>query len=260
LPRASRNESTQSSARGKVHADSLKRRRPPRNDLLIIECNSAKLAADGLNIGAAFANLLDNALAKALLPNKRIVLVKTSTEDKLRQDLADTFQERGRFRSILIVGHSNEVGLELTNAPLRNWSVVGNWLQPFEPEFVFLAACESGKSAAVRDLFIPMKKTLRQVYASPAALHITQAPPLAVLILMLLKFGKIDETQSGALRLGNYILTGGQLFRWRREETGPAEEVTAASWDAIGSLFDQGVWDLAELLASAVSKNQRTNH
>jgi hypothetical protein len=214
-----------------------------------------------MDLGTAFARLTNNDFARALRPHKRIVLVRTSTEDRLMRDLAETFDEHGRFRSILIVGHSNQAGLELTSdSVLCSWRGVGNWLQPFEPEYVFLAACEAGKSAVVRDLFVPMKNTLRQVYASPTTLHITQTPPLAVLILMLLYNGKIDETHSGALRLGSYILTGGQLFRWRREETGPGEEITAASCDAISSLFDQGVWDLAELLTSAVSRLQRTNH
>jgi hypothetical protein len=261
LPRASRNKPTPKSARGKERGDRLRPRKPRRKDLLIIECNSTKLAADGMDLGTAFARLTNNDFAKALRPHKRIVLVRTSTEDKLMRDLAETFDEHGRFRSILIVGHSNQAGLELTDAPvLCGWRGVGDWLQPFEPEYVFLAACEAGKSAVVRELFVPMKKTLRHVYASPTTLHITQTPPLALLILMVLYNGKIDETHSGALRLGNYILTGGQLFRWKREETGPGEEITAASCDAIASFLDRGVWDLAELLLPAASRNPPANH
>jgi len=214
-----------------------------------------------MDLGTAFARLTNNDFARALRPHKRIVLVRTSSVDRLMRDLAETFDEHGRFRSILIVGHSNQAGLELTSdSVLCSWRGVGNWLQPFEPEYVFLAACEAGKSAVVRDLFVPMKKTLHQVYASPTTLHITQTPPLAVLILMLLYNGKIDETHSGALRLGNYILTGGQLFRWKREETGPGEEITAASCDAIASFLDRGVWDLAELLLPAASRNPPANH
>ena len=34
---------------------------------------------------------------------------------------------------------------------------------------------------------------------------------------MLLEEGRIDEDQSGALSLVNYALTGGQLYRWRRD-------------------------------------------
>jgi hypothetical protein len=183
-----------------------------------------------------------------VFPEKRIAIVQTFSEQRLTEDLADVFQDYGRVRSILVVGHSNEAGLVLTADGLRSWSVVGNWLQKFEPEFCFLAACRAGKSEAVRDLFKPIK-TLRQIYASPAALYKNQTPPLAVLIGMLLRDGKIDEEMSGALRLVNYVFTGGQLYRWRRAETGPGEEVKGRLLDGVASLFDQGTWDLLERLS-----------
>jgi hypothetical protein len=65
---------------------------------------------------------------------------------------------------------------------------------------------------------------------------------------MLLKYGRIDEDQSGALRLVNYVLTGGQLFRWKRAEVGPADEVKARMLDTISSVLDRGSWDLLERL------------
>jgi len=115
-------------------------------------------------------------LVKTLFPEKRLAIVQTSSEGKLQEDLANAFQEHGRVRSILIVGHSNEAGLVLTGDGLRTWSVVGNWLQKFEPEFCFLAACRAGRSEAVRDLFKRIK-TLRQIYASPTVLYKNQTPP-----------------------------------------------------------------------------------
>jgi len=228
--------------RAKRRSGQIEQRRQPRAHLLIIECDSRKLAADGLNLGRAFGRLV-----KTVFPEKRISIVQTFSEQKLTENLADVFREYGRVRSILMVGHSNEAGLVLTADGLRSWSVVGNWLQIFEPEFCFLAACRAGKSEAVRDLFKPIK-TLRQIYACPAALYKNQTPPLAVLIGMLLKDGKIDEEVSGALRLVNYVLTGGQLYRWRRAETGPGEEVKGRLLDGVASLFDQGTWDLLERL------------
>ena len=71
-------------------------------------------------------------------------------------------------------------------------------------------------------------------------LYKNQTSPLAVLIGMLLKNGKIDEDQWGALRLVNCVLIGGQFYGWRREETGPGEEVTARLRDGVASLFDRG--------------------
>jgi hypothetical protein len=217
-------------------------RREPRSHLLIVECNSEKLAAGGLGLGSDFGQL-----AKALFPEKRIAVVQTASEQKLTEDMAGAFRDLGRVRSILIVGHSNESGLVLTADGLRSWKIVGNWLQKFEPEFCFLAACRAGKSESVRQLFDSIK-TLRQIYASPAALYKNQTPPLAVLISMLLKYGRIDENQSGVVRIANYVLTGGQLFRWKRSETGPGEEVKAQSLDGLASALDLGPWNLLENL------------
>ena len=224
-----------------------KGRSRPRSHLLILECDSRKLAADGLNLGSAFGEL-----AKMLFPQKRIAVIQTSTEQKLAEDLANVFSEFGRFRSILVVGHSNEAGLVLTQDGLRRWDVVGNWLRAFEPEFCFLAACRAGRSEAVRDLFKPIT-TLRQIYASPAALYKNQLPPLAILIGMLLKDGSIDEDQSGALRIVNYLLSGGQLYRWKRRETGAGEEMKARLLDSVASVLDQGSWDLLDRLFPGVA-------
>jgi hypothetical protein len=214
----------------------------PRAHLLIIECDSRKLAFDGLNLGSAFGKL-----AKTIFPGKNIAVVQTSTEQKLSEDLANVFQKFGRFRSILLVGHSNEAGLALTGDGLRSWEVVGNWLKVFDPEFCFLAACRAGKATAVRELFKQIK-TLRHIYSSPAALYRNQTPPLALIIGMLLKDGRIDEDLAQALRLINYPLTGGQLYRSRRADTGPGEEIKATILDAVASLLDRGSWDLLENL------------
>jgi predicted aminopeptidase len=94
---------------------------------------------------------------------------------------------------------------------LCDWRTVGKWLQPFEPQFVCLAACEAGRSQAVRGLFESTKPTLRDVYASPVALYATQAAALAVLIALRLWFDDIGDKHSLALRVVNYIGTGGQL-------------------------------------------------
>jgi hypothetical protein len=139
--------------------------------LLIIECDSKKLAANGLNLGTTFADL-----ARKVFTRKRIGLVQTTSEEKLKENLSAVLRDYGRFRSIFIVGHSNATGLMLTADGLRNWESVGNWLQIFEPEFCFLAACSAGKSGALRELFQPVK-TLRQIYASPVTLHKFQATP-----------------------------------------------------------------------------------
>ena len=111
----------------------------------------------------------------------------------------------------------------------------------------------------MRGLFGPIK-TLRQIYASPSVLYKNQLSPLAVLIGMLLKDGRIDEDQSGALRLVNYALTGGQLYRWKKADTVYGEEVRAALLDAVASLFNRGSWDLLETLFPTAPSTRGGNH
>jgi hypothetical protein len=209
---------------------------------LVIECDSQKLASQGLHLGTAFGQAV-----RTMFPNKRIAIVRTSTEDNLRAVLANVFEEYGRFRTILIVGHSNPNELMLTGEGCRPWATVGQWLKIFEPEFLFLAACEAGRSAAVRHVFDSVD-SLRQVYASPVTLYKVHTAPLGVLIYMLLANGKINPEQSQAFRAVHYIVSGGQLYRWRRTESGPGQELTGKLWDTVGNALNFGPWNLLERL------------
>lgn len=217
-------------------------RKPPRSHLLIIECDSQKLASQGMHLGTGFSQVV-----KALFPKKRIAIVQTSTEAKLKEDLAQVFTDYGRFRTILIVGHSDSQSLNFTAGTPRPWATVGAWIRIFEPEFLFLAACEAGRSEAVRNVFGTVE-SLRQIYASPVSLYRIHTAPLGVLIFMLLANGRINPEQSQALRLVHYVVSGGQLYRWRRNETGPGEELRGKLWDAVGNALNFGPWDLLERL------------
>ena len=231
--------------------------RQRRKDLLIVECDSANLAADGLNLGTAYDWLLAHPLLSPILPKKTVTLVKTSTAHELREEFARAFEEHGRSRAILIVGHSNDAGLQLASDLFCDWRTVGAWLRPFEPQFVVLAACEAGKSGAVRQLFEPMKRTLQDVYASPVKLYAPQAAALAVLIGMRLWYKEIGDKHSLALRVVNYIGTGGQLYRWKRNETGQGQEVSPEFWDHLSAVFDRGQWDLGQMVTEFVQSRTR---
>ncbi len=209
---------------------SAPRRKAVRAHLLVIECNAAKLAGQGLQLGTPFGQTV-----KALFPAKRIAVVKTSTEGALRADLESVFAEYGRFRAILIVGHSNLHGLELTSNGLRPWPAVGRWLSIFEPEYLFLAACEAGQSLAARDIFDSIKH-LREIYGSPVAMQRIDTVPLGILIYRLLADGRINATDSNVLRSFHLCLAGGPLFHWRRSEVGPGKEVAGGLQDLAGTL------------------------
>jgi len=221
----------------------LAARKPTRAHLLIIECESQKLARQGLHLGTGLGKLIQD-----WLPGKRVAIVQTSTEKQMGEDLAKAFQKHGRFRSVLIVGHSDAELLNMTGDGPRPWATVGKWIKIFEPEFLFLAACEAGQSEAVRKVFDAAGPSLRQIYASPVALHKIHTAPMGVLILMLLTQGRINPEQSQALRLVQYMVHGGQLYRWRANETGPGEELKGKLWDSIGKTLYFGEWDLLKQL------------
>ena len=217
---------------------------PTSSDLLIIECDSASLAADRLNLGSLFYQLLSHDIAKLFFANKKIVLLKTSTRAKLNEQFAEALERHGRFRAVLVVGHSNPEGIRVAHDEFLEWRVFGHWLAPFAPELIFLAACEAGKSTAVRDLFEPLKATLCDVYACPVKLYPLQAASFAVLIASLLWTGDIDENDSTVAQLLNYVTTGGQIYRWSYDETGAGAQIPAKSWDDLSKALDFGPWDL----------------
>jgi len=253
LPRTITRKRIRSKPSRKPQNKQIRQRRPSRAHLLIVECDSARLSADGLNIGSALGDLVSG-----MFPDKRIFVVRTSTEDALREVLAEAFEKYGRFRSILIVGHSNEADLILTEGRRYSWGTVGKWFQIFEPEVLFLAACRAGASVSVRELFKSMN-TLRQVYASPITLHKNQTSPLAFLILTMLAAGRIDEGISIASRGASYVVTGGELFRWKRGETGPGRELKGSLWDIVGE-FGPRVRNLVASLFSRVGKASSSPH
>jgi hypothetical protein len=200
--------------------------------LLVLECQEQKLSGQALNFGSRIVPFL-----KALFPSKRIVLVPTSSLSELGPSLAEASAEYGRFRSVLVVGHSNATGLQLTNDHFCSWQTVGHWLSKFDLEFLFLAACEAGRSEAVRNLFAPIP-SLREVYASPIQFYAGQSAPLAGLITLALKDRKIDSEASSFMRTLNYVITGGQIFRWRRGELGEGEELSGKIWDSLAHVLN----------------------
>jgi hypothetical protein len=186
---------------------------------LVIECQGEKLAAQGLHLGTEIATR-----AKTLFPKKAIVLIGTSTLIQLPTVLGEILETNGHFRSVLLVGHSNADSLQLStdDEGFYPWAVVAQWLAPFQPEFLFFAACRAGQSFPVRELFSAIP-SLRQVYASPVALYRDQADPLPTLILQLLANRKIDVTAFRILQGANYLGSGGIIYRWTRADFRPGK-------------------------------------
>ena len=209
-----------------------RQRRPPASHLLVIECEPKKLAQHQLDFGSKITTLLRLAFL-----NKKIVLVKASSRDELCRALGETLQAHDRFRTVLIVGHSNAQGLQLTPDDFYEWSTIGGWLKPFQPEFLVLAACSAGRSEGIGHLFEQIK-TLREIYASPISLFRDQTHPFALLLGAVLKHRKIDETFRG-LQSAGYLFTDAIIYRFKRKDTRPGNELEQFAWDLFGLLINR---------------------
>lgn len=210
-------------------------RRTPAAHLLVIECEAEKLTQQQLDLGSKAAALL-----QLIFPKKKIVLVKTSAVDELSRSLAEILGSHKRFRTILVVGHSNEQGLKLTSENGFKWRAIARWLSPFNPEFLLLAACHAGKFAAVQDLFTEIK-SLREVYASTVKLFRDQSDPLVGLIIALLKHRKIDEDYFRILQAAGYAISDGLLYRWKRGEVVRGDEIKGIAWNIMGDLLNKRI-------------------
>ena len=191
------------------------------------------MAQQGLDFGSKIA-----AICSLPIHKKKIVTAKASSKDELCRTLGETLASHDRFRTILIVGHSNEHGLQLTPDKFYDWKAVGEWLKPFQPENLLLMACRAGRSSAVRTLFQQIL-SLRVIYASPIAFFNDQTHPLAGLLVALVNDRKVDERWLRLLQASGYLLTDAIIYPWKRGETLRAAPIESAAWDLLGDMFNR---------------------
>jgi hypothetical protein len=220
----------------------------PRNDLLIVECDSEELARTALNLGTWFGRVASIAFSR-----RRIALVQTSTAAKLEDDLDAAFTKHGRFRSLLIVGHSDENALAMASDAIVPWADVGKLIRRFQAKRLFLCACRAGHSKAVRSVF-ENAKSLRETYGSPVDLLKIHTAPMGVLLAIELHRGRISQEESAGLRIASFINCGVQTYCWRRDEMGPGNELAVQSCDALAKLLGVTNWDLSDAITDWVKK------
>jgi hypothetical protein len=225
MPTRTTRKSKKSSSGSNPRPRKRRRRRPAASHLLIIQ--------QGLDFGSRVSTLCSLPFHK-----KRIVTAKAYSRDELCRTLGETLRSHDRFRTVLIVGHSNECGLQLTPDEFYDWKAVGEWLKPFQPEFLLLMACRAGRSSAVRPLFQQIR-SLREVYASPVAFFSDQTHPLAGLLAALVKNRKVNESWLRVLQASGYLLNDTLLYQWKRGETLRAGNLEHAAWDFLGDMFDR---------------------
>ena len=83
--------------------------------------------------------------------------------------------------------------------------------------------------------------------------------PRSVIIGELLCTGKIDDANYLSARLVSYMNTGGPIYRWSYDETGPGAEIPAKSWDDLAKVLDFGPWDLHQRIDEWMQRGRRSS-
>jgi hypothetical protein len=206
-----------------------------RKPVLIVECDSAKLARENLSVGDGLYSKIQMAF-----PRNPISLVCADTEAGLLKQLGTLAETKRKkpYNYIIIIGHSNKRGLQITSDRFAKWDGVASWFRLFAPRRIALLACEAGRWLPSASLFdgIP---SLKEIFGSPVPAHKDQ---LHFILLSVLHTLGVKEPDKGLIRLmqiANFAITKGLIFRNTRSdyERGGSEE--GALWTLGESVISQ---------------------
>lgn len=198
-------------------------RAPTGKSVLILECDTDKLTEQGLSLADSI-----EATTAALSPGTRVAVVKTVSEQKLLSQLGPLAQNNSRFQIVVVVGHSNEVGLRLASDRFAPWQAFASWVRPFKPKRMILIACKGGQPAPAALLFAALQ-TLRDLYAPPFATTKQQVQVIRALIPYLLNARSVDADLILLGQFANWVMTRGAIWRWRKNEF-PTTGATSSRW------------------------------
>ncbi len=209
-----------------------------RKAVLIVECDSARLARQNLALGEQLHSSI-----KLAFQRNPVDLVRADTEADLLKQLG-TLSERGQcYRSIVIIGHSNKSGLKLTADRFSQWGAVARWFGPFDPHRIILIACEAGRWLPCAELFkgIP---NLKEIFGSPVPAHKDQVWIVFGMVLYALGARKMNKEWLKLMQIGNFLMTKGLMFRRTRKEYQHCSNAEGELWDETETLIAQ----VAEML------------
>jgi len=152
-------------------------------------------------------------------------------------------QECSRSNTILVVGHSNQYGLQLANGDcgFQEWWVIAKWLESFRPKTLVFVACLAARFDGAKALFEGIK-SLHTVYGSPLKLYPQQVAPLIVLAVALMNRWKIPEDLKMSVQVATFLNSRGVLYRWTRREVLVKQNFDGRWWnrfaDSLRSIFD----------------------
>jgi hypothetical protein len=208
--------------------------------VLLIECDTRKLQAQGIT----FAREL-GAITAAVVRGARPVLVRSSSQEALLRRLRNATTLRDTYDVIVLVGHSNIAGIQLFGGPLVSWAALADWLRPFAPRQIVLVACEAGRWLPCRALFAGIP-TLVEIFGSPVATSPDEAIAVKLLVPFLAVGGKLEgDAIQRLLQVGNFLLTGGVIFRQTRDQFERTDQSEGLLWTGLEELLRvmvPGIW------------------
>lgn len=186
--------------------------RRQRPSVLIIQADSDKLAANGLDLSAIagftaqVAGLISEACAH----------VATTTTFESFRNLVEHVGAQGRWDVVVLIGHSNSDGFKIASDKFLVWEDVASELRVLGPRRIILIACRGGRSPGANQLFRRLS-SLRRIYACP----VNCTKELGAVLLGLVPW--VVETKAprpDAIR--NFQLlaalgVGGQVRHWQRD-------------------------------------------
>lgn len=187
----------------------IDRRRKP---LLILECDSDKLTQQNLAMGGELRSH-----AKLAFPRNPIDFVQSYSEADLLEKLVALLETKQLYKNIVIIGHSNRSGLQISADRFNKWEGVADWIKLFEPHRVILLACEAGQWLPCAALFDSIS-TLKEIFGSPLPAHKNQQYIVLLRVLHILGASKEDSDLIRLMQFGNFLLTKGVMFRQTRAE------------------------------------------
>ena len=129
--------------------------------LLLLESDSVEKAPDG----RTFARLLDSQV-HALSTGTAKWFVPASGKSELLKRLAELAAAGASFDVVVAFGHASPAGIRMGADVGSDWAAFANWIVPFRPSVLVLAACEPGRWMPGDPLFAGCPD-LAEIYECP---------------------------------------------------------------------------------------------